>query len=290
MASTGFTLTQYLFKAVLAGIAPPFSSRQSTILQSLWSMLSSKNTWCDLILGINVSNLPASAVSPFHCHHAQSSLIAVVCWAARCLPIHFCTFEMPSTVLHLSSRRIYSRPSRLSVFGGGDDLTQLSHDFASGPFVNVSSIKTGPCWSLYRVCKLWILRSGTPGTVPSIAPVSSVSLLKMGCLPSQNTFHSVFIFSWSLPNDRKIIANWRFDFWRLATMWKRLGNMLYVGPLRPAIAASLEYRISGGSCILFIVSANNLSISFLTGVSSRRLNDFVASLRSFLSRTASLQY
>mmetsp|Transcript_74579 Transcript_74579/g.192431 ORF Transcript_74579/g.192431 Transcript_74579/m.192431 type:complete len:200 (+) Transcript_74579:1391-1990(+) len=197
---------------------------------------------------------------------------------------------MPSTVLALRVSRTKARPFLVSVLGGGFVLHQESQDASAGPFVNVSRISTGPCASRYSVCSSLMRRSGTPATEPSSGPMSSISLEKTGWRISQKAFHSVWIFSWSAPKERKSSPKVRFERWRLATRWNKVGNMLYVAPLIPAASASLLRTTSGCSCMRLIVSCSSLSISVLTGCPSTRLKVLMASLASAFTFFTSLQY
>mmetsp|Transcript_120383 Transcript_120383/g.323154 ORF Transcript_120383/g.323154 Transcript_120383/m.323154 type:complete len:258 (+) Transcript_120383:364-1137(+) len=253
-------------------------------------ILSSRNSCWVGGPGISVISLPYSPARWWYVHQAQSSLMPAVPSEARWWHIHSWTPANPSTVSARSTSLTNRRPSRVSPSGLGLLRAHESHGASSGPFVNESRIKTGPATSLYSVWMLCMRRSGTPGTDPSMGPMSSSRREKMGCLSSQNAFHSVCTLAWSLPKERKRMANFRCERCRAAARWKSAGKALYLFPSMPAAAAASLLTYSGGSSMRSCVVRRTSSISCLVSSSPASVNVISASFRAFLSTILFLTY
>mmetsp|Transcript_9243 Transcript_9243/g.24712 ORF Transcript_9243/g.24712 Transcript_9243/m.24712 type:complete len:258 (-) Transcript_9243:201-974(-) len=253
-------------------------------------ILSSRNSCWVGGPGISVISLPYSPARWWYVHQAQSSLMPAVPSEARWWHIHSWTPANPSTVSARSTSLTNRRPSRVSPSGLGLLRAHESHGASSGPFVNESRIKTGPATSLYSVWMLCMRRSGTPGTDPSMGPMSSSRREKMGCLSSQNAFHSVCTLAWSLPKERKRMENLRPERCRPAARWKSDGKALYLLPAMPAAAVAGLSTCSGGSSMHSCVVRRSAFISCLVSSSPARVNALSASFWAFLSVTTFLTY
>mmetsp|Transcript_25748 Transcript_25748/g.58623 ORF Transcript_25748/g.58623 Transcript_25748/m.58623 type:complete len:239 (-) Transcript_25748:472-1188(-) len=232
-------------------------------------MPSSKNICLDGLKPPRVHiSLPAFESSSEACHQDQSSRMTAVSWRERCRDIQTRTSSLPSIVFAFSSL-MNLRPPRVSVSGMALAWAQASQVSLLGPFVDVSSISTGPSSSRYRVCVLWMRRSGVPASEPSQAP-PLIRVENIGWRSSQKAFHSLWNLCMSDPKERKRTANLRPESCRRVTRWKRAGKRLYVLPGMPAALAAFELRRCWGSFTRFSAERSSLSISTLTGWSWTR--------------------